>query len=486
MNVQFAIAWSRFLIETACAFYNIRIPVWTVAASWLATCDDIRGYAVSCAPIDCEGIHVRLTSVPRDKVVFIQLKMLSQERVWQDTTLLHSTMATSHDPPAMYSNVVKTGADYENHDLQVHETVPGIHPHTESDGVPLSYSSAIKTGADYENHDLQVHETVPGIKPHTIPNVAGNHAAATKNNGEARRAAIATSSKKYVEPNFDARHRHKDSSSNGKPTPPAKRGAELTMDMAANSPVTLGRRVGQNADHTEFPHPSVPRARFAPDPRDGPEADGKAQQAWEEALEPHSQSRQRYVRRSALEKHCAFFDRDNDGIISPLDTLRGLLAINFGLIMSIIATVIIHFGFAYTSQPGILPDPFFRFHVPNAYHCKHGSDSNTYDTEGRYVPQKFDDIFEKYSTAPNKDYLTVFDTVRMIRGNRLTADPFGWFAAVFEWFAFWWLVWPHDRHLMRDDVRALYSGELFYELAQRRAGDVKPKRRVHNEKDGFN
>ena len=97
----------------------------------------------------------------------------------------------------------------------------------------------------------------------------------------------------------------------------------------------------------------------------------------------------------------------------------------------------------------------------------------------------------------------MYDTVRMLRGNRLVVDPFGWFAAVFEWVAFWYLMWyvlpvrrpcfrlradnllfyrPRDGRLQRSDVRAIYTGELFYEIAARRQENRKKSRKSSSRK----
>jgi peroxygenase len=69
-------------------------------------------------------------------------------------------------------------------------------------------------------------------------------------------------------------------------------------------------------------------------------------------------------------------------------------------------------------------------YVHNIHKNKHGSDTGTYDTEGRFIPQKFEDIFSKYSDG--RDYITIWDMLKLMKGQRCIADPIGWGGAFFE------------------------------------------------------
>jgi peroxygenase len=113
-----------------------------------------------------------------------------------------------------------------------------------------------------------------------------------------------------------------------------------------------------------------------------------------------------------------------------LDTLRGFYALGYGVLLSVLAVGIIHGNFSYPTVPGYLPDPLFRIYTDNIHKDKHGSDTGTYDTEGRFIPQKFEDMFSKY--AGGKDSLNVWDIWNLLKGQRLIADPIGWGGAVFE------------------------------------------------------
>lgn len=69
-----------------------------------------------------------------------------------------------------------------------------------------------------------------------------------------------------------------------------------------------------------------------------------------------------------------------------------------------------------------------------ARRAKHGSDSETYDTEGRMVPQKLEETFSKYGDGSS---LTGRQVWAATQGNRNVMDPFGWIAGKLEWGITW-------------------------------------------------
>ncbi|KAJ5040456.1 uncharacterized protein L3040_006112 [Drepanopeziza brunnea f. sp. 'multigermtubi'] len=185
----------------------------------------------------------------------------------------------------------------------------------------------------------------------------------------------------------------------------------------------------------------------------------------------------RYRRKTVLQQHLTYFDPDSDGIIWPLDTYRGFYDLGYGILLSLLSLVIIHANFSYpTLPPGHwLPDPFFRIHIAQVHKDKHGSDSGTYDAEGRFVPQKFEDIFAKYASG-DKQGITLKEVFDYMKGQRLYADPAGWGAAAFEWIATWFLLWPEDGRMKKDDIRRIYDGSIFFEIAERRRNKISPKK----------
>jgi peroxygenase len=63
--------------------------------------------------------------------------------------------------------------------------------------------------------------------------------------------------------------------------------------------------------------------------------------------------------------------------------------------------------------------------------------------------------------------------VKVIWGQWVFGDVFGVLAICLEWLATWLLIWPDDGRLRKEDVRRVYDGSLFCEIAERRERSMK-------------
>lgn len=155
---------------------------------------------------------------------------------------------------------------------------------------------------------------------------------------------------------------------------------------------------------------------------------------------------------TVVQQHAEYWDDDHDGIIWPRDTYRGCRNFGWSPPLALLAAFIINFNLSYPTVPGYLPDPFFRIWVDRLYKDKHGSDSMTYDNEGRFKPQNFEDIFTKYDRG-DKGGLDIPDIYRFLKGQRMVFDFFGWSAALLEC---WFPVLPR-RSSFKDILESCFS-----------------------------
>lgn len=170
-----------------------------------------------------------------------------------------------------------------------------------------------------------------------------------------------------------------------------------------------------------------------------------------------------------LQRHVAFFDRNKDGVIYPSETYQGFRAIGCGVALSAAAAVFVNGGLGPKTVPeNEKPAPFkFPIYVKNIHRGKHGSDSGVYDSNGRFVPEKFEEIFKKYAqTRP--DALTGKELQEMMKANREPKDLKGWLGGFTEWKVLYSLCKDKDGFLHKDTVRAVYDGSLFERLEQER------------------
>uniref|UniRef100_A0A175YHF7 Caleosin n=2 Tax=Daucus carota subsp. sativus TaxID=79200 RepID=A0A175YHF7_DAUCS len=175
---------------------------------------------------------------------------------------------------------------------------------------------------------------------------------------------------------------------------------------------------------------------------------------------------------NVLQKHVSFFDQNKDGIVYPWETFKGFRQIGCGLALSSVAAVFINVGLSSKTRPGKFPSLLFPIEIQNIHKGKHGSDSDVYDTEGRFVPTKFEEIFSKHAQS-NKSALTSDELMAMVKGNREPKNYSGWLASYVEWKILYVLCKDKDGLLHRDTIRAVYDGSLFEQMARDKAASDK-------------
>ncbi|XP_074567892.1 putative peroxygenase 5 [Curcuma longa] len=173
-----------------------------------------------------------------------------------------------------------------------------------------------------------------------------------------------------------------------------------------------------------------------------------------------------------LQKHVAFFDRNSDGVIYTSETYQGFRAIGCGAALSAASAVFINGFLSPKTNPGESPFPYFPIYVKNIHKGKHGSDSGVYDTEGRFVVCKFEEIFQKHAKT-NPEALSSKELKEMLEANGEPNDSKGRFASRAEWQLLYNLGKDKEGFLHKDTIEAVYDGSLFHKLEKEKQSSVK-------------
>ncbi|KAL2605009.1 hypothetical protein AAZV13_09G099500 [Glycine max] len=179
------------------------------------------------------------------------------------------------------------------------------------------------------------------------------------------------------------------------------------------------------------------------------------------------------LQENILQKHAAFFDKNHDGVIYPWETFQGLREIGNGILASFGLSLFINLALSQSTRPGKFPSFLFPIEIKNIQLGKHGSDTGVYDTEGRFVPSKFEEIFTKHAhTHPNA--LTYDELKEMLKANRETKDLKGRIGGEVEWKFLYKLAKDKNGLLQKETIRGVYDGSVF-ELLKKEHSSSKKK-----------
>lgn len=160
-----------------------------------------------------------------------------------------------------------------------------------------------------------------------------------------------------------------------------------------------------------------------------------------------------------LQRHVSFFDDNSDGYVTVFEDYRGLRRL--GLDPASAST----FAFAINAALGTptMGYPSLTISIADIDQGIHGSDTGIYDSDGNFVEENFDRLFDAWD-RDGSDGLDPAELVARTIDDADLWDLFGITASAAE-FGLLFYVAAEDGELSRDRMRAFYDGTLFYELA---------------------
>ncbi|GMN53332.1 hypothetical protein TIFTF001_022476 [Ficus carica] len=85
------------------------------------------------------------------------------------------------------------------------------------------------------------------------------------------------------------------------------------------------------------------------------------------------------------------------------------------------------------------------------------------------MPVNLENMFSKYAQKM-PDKLNLKELWNMTEGNRAAYDLFGWISSKMKWGLVYYLAKDEHGFVSKEDIRSLFDGSLFENLAKRHSG----------------
>ncbi|KAF8322971.1 Caleosin related protein-domain-containing protein [Cantharellus anzutake] len=139
------------------------------------------------------------------------------------------------------------------------------------------------------------------------------------------------------------------------------------------------------------------------------------------------------------------------------------------------------FRFCWHSYPVLsLHSTRSRIYIKNIKWDVHGTDSRAFDPYGNFVNENFEKVCpSEHSTAPEKDSLTLWETVVMIWNLHSANDFFGPIASLASFLIAYYLLAGPDGKVKKAHLKTVYDGSGFHSIARqvalgRKRGQLDP------------
>jgi peroxygenase len=125
------------------------------------------------------------------------------------------------------------------------------------------------------------------------------------------------------------------------------------------------------------------------------------------------------IRPTALERHAGFFDTNGDGFVTLAETRTRLGDLGVPAPLALFFSLLVNGFLGYLTRGRMS----LEIEVKNIHRGKHPFDTDTFDAEGAFVSERFEDIFRR--SAEPCDRVTEAEFVKVLEWRGDPDRPFG-------------------------------------------------------------